>query len=121
MTGKQREKLLSKFAAGLANCVVSTDVITRGIDIADIDVVVNYDVPKHATTYIHRAGRTGRAGKSGLVVSMTESKEMRHFRKEIIASDPRLKKAMSRFTVDFSTVMSHGDLEAIASGNEDSE
>ena len=121
MTGKQREKLLSKFAAGLANCVVSTDVITRGIDIADIDVVVNYDVPKHATTYIHRAGRTGRAGKSGLVVSMTESKEMRHFRKEIIASDPRLKKAMSRFTVDFSTVMSHGDLEAIASENDDSE
>ena len=121
MTGKAREKLLVKFAAGQVNCLVSTDVITRGIDVPDIDIVINYDAPKHATTYIHRSGRTGRAGKSGLVVSMTEAKEMRHFRKEIIDSDVRIKKSIKRFNMDFSTVMTHGELEAIASEDDDDE
>ena len=115
MPGSAREKLLSKFAKGTVNCLVATDVITRGIDIPDIDVVVNYDVPQHSTTYIHRAGRTGRANKEGLVLSLAEQKEMRHFRKEVIAGRPDIK----RFNMDFSTLIKHEELESLADGNED--
>jgi ATP-dependent RNA helicase DDX51/DBP6 len=119
LTGKQRERLLARFANDEINCLVSTDVITRGIDIPNIDVVISYDVPNHYKTYVHRAGRTGRAGKSGLVISLAESKEMRHFRKEILSGDARLKKSMTRLTIDFGTVMKHEELEGIAADNLD--
>lgn len=114
MTGLAREKLLNKFSKGNVNCLVATDVITRGIDIPDIDVVVNYDVPQHSTTYIHRAGRTGRANKAGLVVTLAEKKEMRHFRKEVIAG----RSDITRFNMDFSTLIKHDELESLAEGNE---
>ena len=109
MTGSAREKLLKKFTSGSINCLVATDVITRGIDIPDIDVVINYDVPSHSTTYIHRAGRTGRANKTGLVISLAESKEMRHFRKEILHS----RAGIERYNMDFSQLMKHKELEGI--------
>ena len=110
MTGAVREKLLGKFSRGSVNCLVSTDVITRGIDIPDIDVVVNYDVPQHSTTYIHRAGRTGRANKEGLVITLAEKKEMRHFRKEILTG----RSDIARFNLDFTCLIKHEDLEALA-------
>lgn len=119
LSGKHREKLLSKFGKSAVNCLVSTDVITRGIDIPDIDVVINYDMPNHSTTYIHRAGRTGRANKKGLVITFAESKEMRHFRKEIIGSNELLKSAISRIALDFSTVMTHDDLENIVDAEDE--
>jgi superfamily II DNA/RNA helicase len=119
MSGKQREKLLSKFAKGSTNCLVSTDVITRGIDIPDIDTVINYDVPSNCTTYIHRAGRTGRANKKGLVVTLAQSNEMRHFRKEILAGNASIKNAMARFPLDFSGLMTHDELEGIVEADGD--
>ena len=106
MSGKVREKLLAKFANGRINCLVSTDVFTRGIDIADIDLVLNFDMPSHSTTYIHRAGRTGRAGKSGRVVTLCETKQMRHFRREIDIGHK-----CKKLHLDFSTVMKHAQLE----------
>jgi superfamily II DNA/RNA helicase len=115
MNGERREKLLSKFSKGIVHCLVSTDVITRGIDIPDIDVVVNYDVPQHATTYIHRAGRTGRANKQGLVVTLAEQKEMRHFRTEIL----RGRNDIKRFNIDFDSLITHQDLEALADLDEE--
>lgn len=116
MTASAREKLLSKFEKGSVQCLIATDVITRGIDISDIDVVVNYDVPKHATTYVHRAGRTGRANKAGLVVTLAESKEMRHFRKEIVGTN--LKSRMKRFGLDFSALIKHSELESLVKDDE---
>ena len=116
MTALTREKLLKQFSKGTVKCLVSTDVITRGIDIPDIDVVVNYDVPKHATTYIHRAGRTGRANKTGLVITLAEKKEMRHFRKEVIPG----RKDVVRFNIDFQSLMKHYELEALVdNGNQE--
>ena len=116
MTGKHREKLLARFAKGTTNCLVSTDIITRGIDILDIDAVINYDIPTHSTTYIHRAGRTGRANKKGSVISIAESKEMRHFRREVLSGDEYLKRMIANFPLDFSTIISHQELETIADG-----
>jgi superfamily II DNA/RNA helicase len=66
----QREKALSDFQAGKVKCLVATDVAARGIHVDDVDVVIHYDPPSDAKTYVHRSGRTARAGESGVVVSL---------------------------------------------------
>ena len=60
--------------------VVATDVAARGIDIAQLPVVVNYDLPRSAVDYVHRIGRTARAGASGLAVSFISADTEAHFR-----------------------------------------
>jgi ATP-dependent RNA helicase DDX47/RRP3 len=60
---------LNKFKAGQRNILVATDVAARGLDIPDVDVVLNFDIPSHGKDYIHRVGRTARAGKAGRSVS----------------------------------------------------
>jgi len=66
----QREKALADFIAGKIECLVATDVAARGIHVDDVEVVIHYDPPSDAKTYVHRSGRTARAGESGLVVSL---------------------------------------------------
>ena len=66
----QREKALSDFQTGKVKCLVATDVAARGIHVDDVDVVIHYDPPSDAKTYVHRSGRTARAGESGVVVSL---------------------------------------------------
>ncbi|KAG5314099.1 DDX51 helicase, partial [Acromyrmex insinuator] len=70
LASKQREDILSKFANGKIHVLISSDALARGLDILDVQLVVSYDLPKHIKGYIHRAGRTGRAGKSGTAVSI---------------------------------------------------
>jgi ATP-dependent RNA helicase RhlE len=60
--------------------VVATDVAARGIDIAQLPVVVNYDLPRSVTDYTHRIGRTGRAGESGVAVSFVSADTEAHFK-----------------------------------------
>ena len=76
-----REQTLKKFKDGQLRVLVATDVAARGLDIDDVDVVFNYDVPDEQEYYVHRIGRTGRAKKHGvaytLVASVTESIKMR--------------------------------------------
>ena len=67
---KKRESLLKKFQAGQLEILVATDVAARGLDIKDVPAVFNFDVPFNAEDYIHRIGRTGRAGASGLAVTV---------------------------------------------------
>jgi len=66
----QREKALADFIDGKIQCLVATDVAARGIHVDDVDVVIHYDPPSDAKTYLHRSGRTARAGESGMVVSL---------------------------------------------------
>ncbi|KAF3346542.1 hypothetical protein VdG1_08872 [Verticillium dahliae VDG1] len=61
---------LNKFRAGSRDILVATDVAARGLDIPNVDVVINYDLPQDSKTYIHRVGRTARAGKSGRALSL---------------------------------------------------
>ena len=61
---------LGKFRARSRNILVATDVAARGLDIPSVDVVLNFDLPHNSETYIHRVGRTARAGKSGHAISM---------------------------------------------------
>ena len=63
---QQREAVLNKFRTGKLDVLVATDVAARGLDIDDVDVVFNYDIPNENESYIHRIGRTGRAQKEGV-------------------------------------------------------
>jgi len=65
-----RERALNAFRRGECQMLVATDVAARGIDITDIDLVINFDVPMHAEDYVHRIGRTGRAERSGKAVTL---------------------------------------------------
>ena len=77
----QREKALGDFAKGKVKALVATDVAARGIHVDDVDVVIHYDPPSDAKTYLHRSGRTARAGESGVVVSLVVWNEELEVRK----------------------------------------
>ena len=66
---EKRMKILEKFRSGEEKIVIATDVAARGIHVDDVSVVLNYDLPERSEDYIHRIGRTGRAGKTGLSIS----------------------------------------------------
>lgn len=70
MTQKVRDKVMNKFRNGNINILVATDVASRGIDVDDIQVVINYDIPQNPEDYIHRIGRTARAGNKGYAFSL---------------------------------------------------
>lgn len=73
MAQTQRNQAISRLKEGVVNVLVATDVAARGIDIDDIDFVLNYDLPYSADTYLHRIGRTARAGKKGSAISLVEA------------------------------------------------
>jgi ATP-dependent RNA helicase DeaD len=73
----RREEILQRFRKRRATILVATDVAARGIDVPDLTHVVNYAPPQNAETYVHRTGRTGRAGKEGVAVSLITPSEFR--------------------------------------------
>ena len=79
MSQGARQQVLDEFKAGRWRVVVTTDLAARGIDIARLPVVVNYDLPRSATDYTHRIGRTGRAGASGEAVSFVTAATQAHW------------------------------------------
>jgi len=76
----KRTQVLADFKASRLRVVVATDMAARGLDIAQLPVVVNYDLPRSALDYIHRIGRTGRAGESGVAISFVSADTEAHFR-----------------------------------------
>jgi len=75
MKQMQRDRVMNRFRSGLINILVASDVAARGLDIDDVDVVINYDVPTDEEYYVHRIGRTGRAQKSGLSITLVTRME----------------------------------------------
>ena len=75
MPQTKREKVIKDFKEDVTDILIATDVAARGLDIDDINYVINYDMPDDIDTYIHRIGRTGRAGKEGTAVSFVTSEE----------------------------------------------
>lgn len=67
---RERDRTLSEFRSGRLNTLIATDVASRGLDIKNIDLVINYDIPKTIEDYIHRIGRTGRAGAKGTAITL---------------------------------------------------
>lgn len=70
MTQVQRLGALTKFKSGEKKILIATDVASRGLDIPNVDLVINYDIPQNTKDYIHRVGRTARAGKAGKAITM---------------------------------------------------
>ena len=81
MNQRERNRTLTKLRHGRLRILVATDVAARGIDIGGITHVINFDLPKFAEDYVHRIGRTGRAGASGIAVSFASGKDSVHLKK----------------------------------------
>jgi superfamily II DNA/RNA helicase len=97
-----RERALSRFTEGKLSVLVATDVAARGIHVDEVDVVVHFDPPDDSKSYLHRSGRTARAGAAGVVITLVlwdEELEVRRLQKrigmempieEVFSNDPRL-------------------------------
>ncbi len=72
----QRDRVMSSFRSGATEILVATDVAARGIDVDNVEAVFNYDIPQDDEYYVHRIGRTGRAGKDGIAFSLVVGKEV---------------------------------------------
>lgn len=82
-TTKQTQKLLKAFGTGKVKILIASDAASRGLDIPDITHVINYDIPSSITSYVHRVGRTARAGKSGQAVTLVTKTEAGWFWNQI--------------------------------------
>jgi len=71
---------LAAFTSGSASVLVASDAMTRGMNVENVDTVINYDAPVYAKTYVHRCGRTARAGRPGHAITLLRKEDMRHFK-----------------------------------------
>jgi superfamily II DNA/RNA helicase len=76
----QRDQIMHEFKCGRINILVATDIVSRGIDIDDIRLVINYDVPHDCEDYVHRIGRTARANNDGCAITFVSEKEQTQFK-----------------------------------------
>lgn len=76
----QREKVMKKFREGALEILIATDVAARGLDIENISHVINFDIPQDPESYVHRIGRTGRAGRKGIAFTFIEPREYRQLK-----------------------------------------
>ena len=76
----QRDQIMRDFKSGRINILVATDIVSRGIDIDDIRLVINYDVPHDCEDYVHRIGRTARANNDGCAITFVSEKEQTQFK-----------------------------------------
>ncbi|MCE3043895.1 DEAD/DEAH box helicase [Legionella sp. 16cNR16C] len=92
----QRTKVLAEFKAGTLHILVATDIAARGIDIDQLPCVVNFDLPQVAEDYVHRIGRTGRAGADGLAVSLVSADEVG----QLNAIEKLIKRKLNRVEIE---------------------
>ncbi len=80
LTQMQRDSVMKKFRESTIEFLIATDVAARGIDVDNVTHVINYDIPQDPESYVHRIGRTGRAGRKGLALTLVTPREMKHLR-----------------------------------------
>jgi ATP-dependent RNA helicase DeaD len=71
----QRDRVMARFREGVADILIATDVAARGLDIEHVSHVINYDIPESPDVYVHRIGRTGRAGREGVAITLVQPRE----------------------------------------------
>lgn len=124
LTPSTRNTVLLKFQTGKVDGIVCSDALARGIDIPNVDVVISYDAPRHVKTYIHRIGRTARAGRPGTAVTLLVANEVNEFQVCIpfhhlqtatfhIASKLREKKNLSYIFFLFQAIIKDGGKENV--------
>jgi superfamily II DNA/RNA helicase len=96
---RQRQRTIRLFKDGSYRILLGTDVIARGIDIPTVMHVINYSLPENPEEYIHRIGRTARAGQKGKALSLIEEKDKILWQRIQEFLHPELKKAMSNYNV----------------------
>jgi ATP-dependent RNA helicase RhlE len=103
---KEREQALEGFKSGKVEILVATDIVSRGIDIADVSHVINYDMPQHAEDYVHRLGRTGRMSKEGDAVTLYTASD-REFLQSIenFVNQPIERRKLEGFDYNWSPVL----------------
>ncbi|KAJ1973173.1 ribosomal RNA processing protein [Dimargaris verticillata] len=101
MPMEKRSAALEKFKKGKRSVLVATDIASRGLDIPHVDVVLNYDLPKNSKEYIHRVGRTARAGRSGKSISFVTQYDIELYQRIEFALGKKLKE----FKVESATVL----------------
>jgi len=99
----QRDRVMKKFRAEKTDLLVATDVAARGLDIQHVSHVVNYDVPTSTEAYVHRIGRTGRAGREGVAISLAEPREHRMLRNIELATKSKIEIATVPTVADLRT------------------
>ena len=80
MTSKERHDIMKEFRSGSTRILISTDLLSRGIDVQQVSVVINYDVPKDKECYLHRIGRSGRFGRKGVAINFVTRHDERTIR-----------------------------------------
>ena len=90
LTQEARDRIMGRFRDGALDVLVATDVAARGLDIEHVSHVVNYDVPSNPDAYVHRIGRTGRAGREGVAITLVEPREHRMLRNIEAATHTKL-------------------------------
>ena len=79
MDQQERNKVFHDFRNNACRCLVSTDLMTRGIDVPNVNVVINFDFPKNSETYLHRIGRSGRFGHLGIAISFVTDDDLKNY------------------------------------------
>ncbi len=122
---------MQKFRNGAIEILVATDVAARGIDVENVDIVFNYDIPQDEEYYVHRIGRTGRAGKSGIAFTFCVGREIYKLRDIMTYTKTKIRQEMlptlddmeknktDVFVEKLRNVISQGDLEKFAAIAED--
>ena len=80
MTGPERELIMKEFRSGSSRVLITTDLLARGIDVQQVSLVINYDMPANRENYIHRIGRSGRFGRKGVAINFVTSEDVRAMR-----------------------------------------
>jgi ATP-dependent RNA helicase DeaD len=124
MSQVQRDRVMQAFRTGQTQLLVATDVAARGLDIPHVSHVINYDLPSSAEVYVHRIGRTGRAGREGSAITILDPREQRLLRsieqltkaQVVVAPVPAvadlLAKRLERTRTAVRQMIDQGDLEA---------
>jgi translation initiation factor 4A len=80
MTGQERELIMKEFRSGSSRVLITTDLLARGIDVQQVSLVINYDMPTNRENYIHRIGRSGRFGRKGVAINFVTQDDTRTMR-----------------------------------------
>ena len=80
LTSQDRKKVMEDFRSGHSRILLSTDLLSRGIDVQQLSLVINFDLPKTKETYIHRIGRSGRYGRKGVAINLVTDRDISHMK-----------------------------------------
>ena len=80
MTAQEREMIMKEFRSGSSRVLITTDLLARGIDVQQVSLVINYDLPANRENYIHRIGRSGRFGRKGVAINFVTEEDVRALR-----------------------------------------